>query len=123
MNKRKSITKKVAIQLAKKLFASSEIDAYDKARDAYDKARDAYDKAWDAYDKAWDACALTTGHEIIVVLDEYRAFNISASDYNGVYCYNLRRHELWHYDGVTCPCAEAVEKIELNKKQENINAI
>jgi hypothetical protein len=136
--KRKSITKKAAIRLAKRLFASSEIEAWEralgvylKARLEYDKARLEYDKAriasdwmarfsydWKAlfsFDKALDDCIRTiVDYEVITINGEHRAFNIKAADYDGVYCYNLFCRQLWRYDGIKCPKLETVEKIEIS---------
>ena len=107
---KEKITETEAIDIARKLFTSPEIDAHAKARAAYAKARD-------AYAKARDACAATIkGYKIVFVHNENRAFNIAAEGYDGVYCFVLNRRELWRYPGEECPDPNTVEKIEWRAK-------
>ena len=118
-----------AIEAAQLVFASPEFvrwetarGSYNEAREAYSEARRAYYKAWyaynearEAYNEARDTCKAPVGG--IFINSEYRAFNLLASDRDGVYCVVLSRKQVWAYNGEKCPDPDTVEIIWKEKEE------
>jgi len=82
-----------------------------KARKAYNKAWKAWAKVCEVCDKAMEVCAALIGDTVIIIPNEYRAFNLPARDRKGVYCIVLTREEVWFYNGVKCPDPGTVEVV------------
>ena len=111
----KRYTEAEAIAAAELVFGSPEGEAYNQAREAYNQVRE-------ACVQARGTCAALIPDSIII-LAECRAFNLTASDREGVYCIVLTRHEVWWCDGKNCPDPETVEVVwKEEDEHENQNS-